>query len=137
MKIETDEFLTEVIFGNGTRELRGNFEELTRETEEGPLTSYRCDAYRTTDPDATFEQLQAEAIAAAERAELARQYEEARAFLAASDYIPQKYGDQVLLGKDTTGFLDHFSATLQMTYAQALELREEAREAIRAFEALS
>jgi hypothetical protein len=52
-------------------------------------------------------------------------------FLTATDYIPQKYGDMVLLGEDTTGFLDHFSATLGMTYDEALAKREEARETIR------
>jgi hypothetical protein len=55
----------------------------------------------------------------------------AEAFLSKTDYIPQKYGDMVLLGEDTTGFLDHFSATLQMTYGEALAKREEARETIR------
>lgn len=57
MRMTVDTIQTEFKFGN-IRELRGNFIPKQRETEEGLITEYECDYYRTTGNE-TFEQLYA------------------------------------------------------------------------------
>lgn len=57
MRMTVDTTQTEFKFGN-IRELRGNFIPKQRETEEGIITEYECDYYRTTGNE-TFEQLYA------------------------------------------------------------------------------
>jgi hypothetical protein len=55
MRMTVDTLETEFVFGN-IRELRGNFKPITHETENGLVTEYECDYYRTTGNE-TFEQL--------------------------------------------------------------------------------
>ena len=55
MRMTVDTMETEIILGN-VRELRGNFKEITRETDEGLITEYECDYFRTTGNE-TFEEL--------------------------------------------------------------------------------
>jgi hypothetical protein len=55
MKMIVDTMQSEFKFGN-IRELRGNFKEITRETDEGLITEYECDYFRTTGNE-TFEEL--------------------------------------------------------------------------------
>jgi len=55
VRMTVDTLESEFMFGN-VRELRGNFVPRQRETEEGVVTEYECDYYRTTGNE-TFEQL--------------------------------------------------------------------------------
>ena len=55
MRMTVDTMETEIILGN-VRELRGNFVSRQRETEEGTITEYECDYYRTKGNE-TFEEL--------------------------------------------------------------------------------
>lgn len=81
MTVDTME--TEFVFGN-IRELRGNFKPVARETEEGTVTEYECDYYRTTGNE-TFEQL------------VARDRVPALvAFLASTDWIHMKCAEEGL-----------------------------------------
>lgn len=57
MRMTVESIEPELRFGN-VRELRGNFRAITRETEEGMITEYECDYFRTTGNE-TFEQLYA------------------------------------------------------------------------------
>ena len=106
MRMTVDTLETEFVFGN-IRELRGNFKPVTRETEEGVVTEYECDYYRTTGNE-TFEQLD-------------RQYKakEAQAYLDATDWIVAQLGEYQMLGKRLPD------------RSVVLARREEAREAIR------
>lgn len=55
MRMTVDTMETEIVLGN-VRELRGNFVSRQRETEEGVVTDYECDYFRTTGNE-TFEEL--------------------------------------------------------------------------------
>jgi hypothetical protein len=121
--------------------LRKNIEEFT--TEEGDtLYSYdevevQIASRRNLEQyiESHFDELYTLAGQQEQQRKDEKQVAEAYEFLRKSDYIPQKYGDKIIEGEDTTGFLDSFSEQLNMTYRDALTKREKMREVIRTKEA--
>jgi hypothetical protein len=98
---------TEIKLGN-IRELRGNFKEITRETEEGTITEYECDYFRTTGND-TFEQLYARDM-----------IPKLQRFLDDTDYIYSKCEEENL--------------DVNVVYADTIQKRKEARAEIQRLE---
>lgn len=122
MKIEVDTVQTEYNFGD-VRELRSNFETITRENDEGDtLTHYRCDAYRTRDPEKTFAQLHYEHL------EL-EQFESAKSDAIAGQAYLDETDYRVIKAVE-------MSTDLDILYPGEHSRREDARLKVRAFQDL-
>lgn len=122
MKIEVDTVQSEYMFGD-VRELRGNFETITKEDDEGnAITHYRCDAYRTNDPEKTFAQLHDEHLGQ-------EQFESAKLDAIAGQAYLDETDYRVIKATE-------MSSDLDVLYPGEHSRREDAREKVRAFQDL-